>query len=446
MAEPPTFFFSHARQDRETPGRYLRSFFDDLEIKLAQWSGINLADQRLGTFDARVPQGENWDEKLSRGLGNDSCLVAILTPLYFNRPNCGKELAVFLFRSPGLAVDTQGALTGVRNVIPLRWLPENAYAANTGRDSLIPPILRLIEDTPADDEREDEERTKAIERYRKKGMEKCVKVEPHYGELLDLFVARIRGLAELPPAVNVSFATAHDAFNYDWVSHFTSAGATIAPPTAHAPTDAPVAPRPLASVVVFYVTRRTFTPDTNAVYFADQLIAEPLPGVPAATDPALAALLADVREAGVAEGFTVFHAAADPAVPARAETLIARLSYLSESFVLTALVIDPSVWPGTSALETGTDAVEQVIRSSRWTGPVLLPPLDTNAVDVGRLVKTLDLPPRLVALPRASEERVAALRQSFVDTRGRLLRATGTDGVPATESLPLLRGVGAEGA
>jgi hypothetical protein len=445
MADPPTFFFSHARQDRETPGKYLRSFFDDLEIKLAQWSAVSLAEQRLGTFDARVPQGENWDANLSRGLSNDSCLVAILTPLYFNRPNCGKELAVFLFRCPGLSIDTNGALTGVRNIMLIRWLPENAYAANTGKDTLIPPILRLIEDTPADDG-QDEERTKAIERYRKKGMEKCVKVEPHYGELLDLFVARIRGLAELPPAVNVSFATAEDAFKYDWVNHFNSAGAAIVPQPASASTAALVAPRPLASVVVFYITRRTFTPDRNGVYFADQLIAEPLPGVPAATDPALAALLADVREAGVAEGFTVFHAAADPVVPANAETLIARLASLSESFVMTALVIDPNVWPGASASASGADAVGQIVRSSMWTGAVLLPSLDAESIDVGKLVKTLDLPPRLVALPRSSEDRLVMLRQSFVDTRGRLLRTTCADSATAMESLPLLRGVGAEGA
>ncbi len=45
MAEVPTFFFSHARQDRETPGNYLRRFFDDLEIKLAQWAGISLQEE-----------------------------------------------------------------------------------------------------------------------------------------------------------------------------------------------------------------------------------------------------------------------------------------------------------------------------------------------------------------------------------------------------------------
>ena len=185
MTDVPTFFFSHARQDRETPGNYLRCFFDDLEIRLAQWAGFSLDDGRLGTIDARVRQGEDWDDDLSRGLGSNNVLVAILTPLYFNRPNCGKEVGVFLLRSPDLGVDGNGALTGARNLILIRWLPETAYSANTGKDSLIPQILRRIEDMPPDDGG-DPEGTQSIERYRRKGMESCVRVEPHYRNLLNL--------------------------------------------------------------------------------------------------------------------------------------------------------------------------------------------------------------------------------------------------------------------
>src|SRR5689334_2127318 len=193
MSDLPSFFFSHARQDRETPGNYLRTFFEELELKLAQWAGVSLQEVRLGTIDARIPQGDNWDADLIRGLTEANALVAILTPVYFNRPSCGKELSVFLLRSPEMGIDQNGALTGVDNVILIRWLPEGAYSANTGKDSLIPPILRLIQDTPADEGR-DPDRTKAIERYRKKGMDKCVHHEPDYGELLDVFVERIRGL------------------------------------------------------------------------------------------------------------------------------------------------------------------------------------------------------------------------------------------------------------
>jgi len=436
MTPVPTFFFSHARQDREAPGRYLRCFFDDLESKLAQWAGVSLKERRLGTIDARVRHGEDWDADLIRGLRSDSTFVAILTPLYINRPNCRKELAVFLLRSPDLGIDGNGALMGARNVMLIRWLPENAYTANTSKDSLIPPILRRIEDTPADDGG-DSERTQAIERYHKKGMEKCIKVEPYYGELLDLFVVSIRDMLPLPPGTEVSFATAYDAFKFNWAGHFGRVSPPAAPPST--PAAPAVAPRALASIVAFYVTRRSFTPDPNAVGFADSLIAETLSGTAPSADPEFDALLADVRAAGVAEGLTVFHAADKPIVPASPEQLLARLTSLSQSRVLTALVVEPTVWPGTDG---GATAIEQIIRSPTWTGPVLLPAIHAPPINVDELVAARGLPPRLVALPHASEARVATLRRAFVDARGRVLR-TSTDHELDAEHVPVLKGVGA---
>lgn len=418
------------------PGRYLQAFFEDLEIKLAQWAGVNLDDEhQLGTIDQRIQQGENWDEDLSRGLKNDKVFVAILTPLYFNRPNCGKELGVFLLRMPGLGIDQNGALTGVRNVLLIRWMPENAYAVNTGKDSLIPPIIRLIEDTPADDGR-DPDRTRAIERYRKKGMEMCVNVEPHYPELLNLFAARIRDLPELPPALEASFATAQDAFRYDWENHFTSAGARVTPSST--PAVDRVGPSALTSVVVFYVTRRPFARDPNAVNFADQLIAEALPGEPEPADPAFNALLADVRAAGVAERLTVFHAASNPVVPETPDPLLDRLISLSDSRVLTALVVDPNIWPGAGS--DATTAIDSIIASNDWTGPVLLPSLGPGEVYEEGQSAQGRLPSRVIALPPEPEARMAALRRAFIDARGRVLR-TSTDQAPHAEQMPMLKSV-----
>jgi len=444
MAEVPTFFFSHARQDREMPGNYLLIFFRDLEKKLGQWLGVNVQEKRLGTIDTRVPHGENWDADLSRGLSNDRVFVAILTPLYFKRPNCGKELAVFLLRHRDLGIDSNGALTGVRNVLPIRWLPENAYTINARKDSLIPPILRLIEDMPADDGN-NPQRTQAIERYRKKGMEKCVRGGKYYDELIDLLVETIRDIPDLPPTSNVSFATANDAFNYNWRFHLTSTGAPVEPPSAP-PLPGPgvrVSPRALASIVVFYVTRRQFTLDSTPVDFADSLIAEAPQDMTAPRDAVFDALLADIHTAGVTEGFTVFHAVAKPAVPTSPEPLLGRLASLSESRVLTALVVEPTVWPGTTT--DAAAAVERIIGSRDWTGPVLLPSLDTGPVNVDDLVAARGLPARRVALAQASEARVTALRRAFVDARGRVLR-TSTDQTPDAERVPVLKGAGAEGA
>jgi hypothetical protein len=446
MTQRPTFFFSHARQDREMPGNYLQAFFSAFEQNVAQFTGSVLKEGSLGTIDSRaVEQGEDWDLELSGGLSNDKAFVAIMTPVYFNRPNCGKELAAFLLRHPNLGIDSNGALTGVSNVLPIRWMPESAYTANTGRDSLIPPVLRRIEDTPADKGR-DAERSAAIERYRTKGMQRCVDSEPYYSELLELFAVRIRDMAELPPAASeVSFATAIDAFKYDWAEHLTSVGrAPVAVPSTGGLRGAPVMPRALASIVAFYVTRHPFTRDPDAVHFADQLVAEPVPGGSAPADTAFDALVADVRAAGVAEQFTVFHAAAEPAVPDSPEALLGCLTSLSEARVLTALIVDATVWPG-SGLAAEATAIEQIIRSDKWTGPVFLPGLETAVVNLDKLVASRGLPSRLVALPEKSEPRVAVLRQAFVEARGRMLR-TSTDQASNAERLPMLKGVGKEGA
>lgn len=438
MANLPTFFFSHARQDRETPGKLLTHFFEDLEIKLAQWAGISLREVRLGTIDARIRQSDDWNADLCRGLSENRAFVAILTPLYFNRINCGKELAVFLMRSNDLNIDQDGALTGARNVIAIRWLPEEAYAANSKKDALIPPILRRVEDTPADDGR-DADRTQAIERYRKKGMESCVDREPDYRELLNLFAALIRDLQDLPHSNGADFTTARDAFKFDWNNYFAASGTSTASAAPARPVQA-VVPRALSSVVAFYVTRRKFIPDPISVDFADQLIAESLSNTASTVDQSFAALLADVRAAGVAEGLSVFHAAGVPTVPNSSEQLLDRLKSLSDKGVLTVLVVDTDVWPGVAGAVENL-VVEEIIRSPNWRGLVLLAPIQGSTTQLDNLAAARGLPSRLAVLPQNSEDLVSALRRAFVDARGRALSGS-AENSPGAERVPLLKGVG----
>jgi len=385
-----------------------------------------------------VRHGDDWDTELCRGLTENRAFVAILTPLYFNRPNCGKELAVFLLRSSELNIDQNGALTGARNVVLIRWLPEEAYAANSKKDAMIPSILRRIEDTPGDPGR-DPERTQAIERYQKKGMVSCVEREPEYRELLNLLVARILELPQLPPSNGANFATAEDAFKFDWKNYFAASGTSTAS-AAPAPPMQAVVPRALSSVVAFYVTHRPFTPDPNRVDFADQLIAESLSGTPLIVDQSLAALLADVRAAGVAEGLNVFHAAGVPTVPNSSEQLLNRLKSLSDKGVLTVLVVDTNVWPVVSSTAEGL-VVEEIIRSPNWKGLVLLAPIQGSSTQLDNIAAARGLPSRLVVLPQKSEDLIPALRRAFVDVRGRALSGSGENS-PGAERVPLLKGVG----
>lgn len=267
-------------------------------------------------------------------------------------------------------------------------------------------------------------------------MEKCVTVEPHYQELLDLFALRIVNLATLPPAKGLSFSRLRNAFTYDWITYLGASGSTAV--TAPPPLLQTVAPRTLESIVAFYVTNLSFDADPNKVTFADQLIAEPTPGTPSKTDPFLAALFADVRAAALIEGFNVFHAAVQPAVPDNPETLVSRLESLNELGILTAVLVDESVWPHAAKPSPTSSIIEEVIRSARWIGPVLLPSSSERLANVDRLVEQHALPSRLVALPASTDERVTLLRRSFVDVRGRMLTmSTGQHGV--VEAVPILR-------
>jgi hypothetical protein len=417
----PTFFFSHARQDTEGLSNCLRTFFEDLEMRVAQWAGVNLRDQPLGTLDRRIPHGANWDASLSKALATNRAFVAVVTPLYPQRPNCGKELCVFLQRSPKLGLNAEGALLGVENVLVIRWMAERAYTAGGQRDAQIPKILRLIEDTPADPGR-DPERSAAIERYRRKGMEACVGNEPHYRELLDAFAERLRDMADLPAGIEIDFPTARNAFEYDWHQHFKCVASTASDPAA----SPAVEPKALESVVVFYVSDIPLPRVGSDSAFADALLAEP----PPPGDSELAEVLLGVSEAAAKERFTVFHATSSLAA------LPQRLSALTQSGVITALLIDPATWPSAPLSFLSTE-IEALVRSCDWKGPVLLPDLGGGPIDGAKLAAERDLPQRLVTLPHDAQERVDVLRRVFVGARGRLFQSGAGQGAHV-ERLPLL--------
>jgi hypothetical protein len=424
MPDLPSFFFSHARLDRENDeGGYMKQFFEKLEEEIRTVVGLD--KEKIGTIDDRLAPVD-WDDKLSSGLSTSRAFVAIYTPRYFTRRNCGKELSTFLLRIPGLGVDSNGALTHVTNVLAIRWLPEETYLVN-GSTSLIPPILRRIQDTPPD-RAGDATRTRALKRYRDKGLRMIAGKGKQYQELLTVFALLIRDMKPLPLAKEASFATAIDAFKHDWAKHFADVEMADAIGTT-----APLAPGALKSIVVFYVTALRFTPETGAFHYADQLIAEPLPGAEAPTDPRLATLLSDFRAVGVTEGMRVYHAAANPAVPVSHTEFVKRLASLSSASVSAAVVIDSAVYPG--FLAQSRDAIDQIIRSPDWAGPVLL--LGASEEQVQKLTTERNLPLRMFALAEAGEDRTNALRRALSDARAQAMRA-GPSHLPGSEPIPIL--------
>jgi hypothetical protein len=108
--------------------------------------------------------------------------------------------------------------------------------------------------------------------------------------------------------------------------------------------------------------------------------------------------------------------------------------------MLTAVVVDPELWP-TAQPTLETDAIEKMIRSDRWTGPVLLPTFDPNAnvTDTNAIAKNRGLPARLVPLSPSREIRITTIRNEFVNARGLTLRGSAGN-VP--DAAPLPRNVG----
>jgi hypothetical protein len=433
MAEVPTFFFSYARDDENEPQGYLSKFFKDLQFKVASRRALDLKKTKVGTIDVRVEQGQDWDADLSSALASNKVLVAVYTPTYFSRPNCGKEFGVFLRRHPTLGLDTNDAISGATNVLPIRWLPEDYYDA-----SVPPSFLEHISDRPST-KTDDPPRKRAISRYVTKGMKRCVNVRPHYDELLDAFSKSIVDMVPLPAASNVSFATAADAFAAGWIDQLKSEGLTVASAPPPAPPQPRTDPGALKALVVYYVTSRPFVPQQNTLGFSDEFLPGDGLGTTQTLDPDIQALVEDVWQAGNKETGRVFQHLRNPGALDTPEPLREHLIDLAAGHRLTVLVVDPAVLNSSPA---EADAVENIVRSHDWSGLTLVPSFDVG-FDVDNLVRKRQLGEQVVVLPAGRAERISVVQLALVGLRGRVLR-TSTDQAPGAEPVPIPRGVGAD--
>jgi hypothetical protein len=428
----PTFFFSHARQDREMPGSYLRKFFDSLHFRVAQAAGHVLSDDdQLGTIDSGIALGADWDTKLSGAIVSDNVLLAVITPVYFERPNCGREVGAFVLRSPNLNIDPEGQLTGVENLFIIRWNEPNYYNTSE-KNGRIPRIIRRVNDmlpAPAIASA-NPLLTAAIQFYQIYGMELCVDHEPDYKLLLNALALAIVNAKELPTSSPTNWNQAIDAFRYDWAKHFNTQSA---PPGGGAAT----ALFPLVSIAMFYVTDRPYAVSMTSVSYADVLLAEPLADQwPAGMDPAMGELLIDMRNAAHAESFQIVHCAPNPPVPVDANPLIDRLSALSRRNILTALVIDPE-----TLREDIRPVLREVADSPAWNGPILLtsfpgsPAFDPEGI--------LDPPRRVVyTLPEDRNARKMMTTSILLNLRREVRRDARTVRPVAAQPMPRLQNTG----
>lgn len=434
---PPTFFFSYARQDDWS--NYLSRFFEDLENVVAQWSAHSLKDGGpLGTIDRRFPNPDDWSVKLAEALSRGSAFVMAESPVYYTREDCGKELRAFLRRSAELGIDANGALTGVKNVIRVRWMPEAAYSIPPDNRSRIPAILSRIQYAPPE-RSGDDDRNKAIRRYVLKGMKNCID-QPGYNELLDAFAEAIsQSAGTLSEGDEVAFETEENAFDFDWCAHFNA-------PAQTAPQDAATGkilePEGLRSVVAFHLTKQPVTAG-DPIGFADMLIAEDPANAPAG--PELAGLLAELRHAAVEEHLQLFNVAPAPPLPFDVPRLASQLRAMMDRGVSTLLVVDPQ-WLLSQPSGTAANLLRQLMDAvPGWFGITVV--ADSGPDGANTLIPANGpfAVPGAVALPSDPAQRAIELRRILIDARGRALRALGARAGDAS-ALPLLSAVGSRAA
>jgi len=444
----PTFFFSYARRDADaTVSPRLQKFFEDLQDTLEKRTSALPTGLHLGTHDRRIEQGLDWDSDLSKGLQSNKVLVAVATPAYFSRENCGKEITVFARRDAKVRLDEDGSLRDATNILHIRWYEDAAYEHNRVKDAVVHPVLRKITWTPAETGQPD--RARAIKRYRDKGMERCVKPgREYYKELLGAFAQRIKDMPALPEAhFKVAWNDIVSAFNLGWseVPRLPAANlAAVAPVPAEAPVALPSGP---GDATVFYLTRRLLFTDARIVPFADRMVDEPgwrCSAPPINQEPYLAVVQA-VQQACLQERLNDFHCASAPPIPPASDVLINRLAALTEKNVIVALAVDPALWLGLAPADAaGSAVIDEVVRSPRWHGPVLLPVVDDQdaALNFPALLQGKDLPRVVAILPRDREQAVDSLRSQLIQERGRIARTNRSSVTAEDQRPPILQGPG----
>jgi hypothetical protein len=448
MPSPPTFFFSYAQGDAEDePRNLVARFFSDLERRTALRAAADPRDANanLGTFDQRLKQGSDWKRRLAEALKTSHVFVPLLTPLYFKRPNCGRELAAFIKRFPKPYVDDDGSLRlpHAENILAIRWMDERAYTINGVPDVVVPALLRSVEWKPASDAN-DPQLEKAIKRYRRRGMEGCVNPgRAYYHLLLDSFADRMRGMPKLEPAdFEPDLENGDDAFTADWLK------ARSAAVSSAVPVMEPMGP---GALVAIYITNASLPLDPRPVKFVDNLVDETAltalsPGPLLPDGQRIQGMLAAVRFAAVLERLAVFHCACTVDNANAAARLTEQLKLLCERNVITVLVVDPTVWGGFAAPTAAP--FEAVVMSDGWAGPVVVPLPEqekrSKSIVAGfeQWRSTSSSVRPVTMLPPTPAAMIEALRAIVVAERGRVMKAGKLVVAPSGDKLPILKGVG----
>lgn len=111
---PHIVFTSYAQRDRD---RYLDSFVKELDEELrGAIPGHALGE--LMFFDrVDVQAGERWSDRIIAAVNEAHLLLCLMSPTYFTRPWCGRELQAFIDRERR----AQPPLSGGPFIVPIWW-------------------------------------------------------------------------------------------------------------------------------------------------------------------------------------------------------------------------------------------------------------------------------------------------------------------------------------
>lgn len=87
-------FFSYARRDDEASHQLLSKIRKKLETEVQVHAGDGDLEVFQDTDD--LEPGDEWESKLRGAIDNSAFFIPVITPFYFNRPVCRRELEIWL--------------------------------------------------------------------------------------------------------------------------------------------------------------------------------------------------------------------------------------------------------------------------------------------------------------------------------------------------------------
>ena len=118
-------FFSYARRDDDAAHKLLSKIRERLETEIQ----VHAGDAELEVFqdtDVLEP-GDEWKSKLREAIDSAAFFIPVITPFYFNRPACRRELEIWL--------TNYQSERERRRIIPIRFvgLPPSQVDKKTGK-------------------------------------------------------------------------------------------------------------------------------------------------------------------------------------------------------------------------------------------------------------------------------------------------------------------------